>query len=208
MIGVLRRGCDCAVRQFCCTPPTASIIVSNVNCQIASQHVGHSQLPCLQTFRHHLHSSQVPAASQVVVNSQNPPKAPWTPTAQLTKRKLLTKRMGFLLQTLEAEQAADMDKSRKLPEFGPGDIIEIKMAVPENRRKVALMKGVVIARKNRGWQSAFTIRNYLGNAGGIERTLPLYSPSLLAVKVLEHRNVRRAKLYYLRDRKPSEYRVQ
>ena len=46
-------------------------------------------------------------------------------------------------------------------------------AVPENRRKVAVMKGVVIARKNRGWQSAFTIRNYLGNAGGIERTFPV-----------------------------------
>ena len=46
-------------------------------------------------------------------------------------------------------------------------------AVPENRRKVASMKGVVIAKKNRGWQSAFTIRNYLGNAGGIERTFPL-----------------------------------
>jgi len=108
------------------------------------------------------------------------------------------------MQTLEAEQAAAMDKSRRLPEFGPGDIIEIKVvsegalsmlclqikcnltawpypwplvllqAVPENRRKVALMKGVVIARKNRGWQSAFTIRNYLGNAGGIERTFPLW----------------------------------
>ena len=98
MIGVLRRRCYSAVRQFCCMPPTASIIVSNMNCQIASQHVGHSQLPCLQTFCHHLHSSRVPAASQVVANSQNPPKAPWTPTAQLTKRKLLTKRMGFLLQ--------------------------------------------------------------------------------------------------------------
>jgi len=133
---------------------------------------------------------------------------PWTPTAQLTKRKVLTKRMGFLLQTLDAEQAAAVDKSRKLPEFNPGDVVEVKMAVPENRRKVALMKGVVIAKKNRGWQSAFTIRNYLGNAGGIERTFPLYSPSLLGLTVLEHRPVRRAKLYYLRNRKPSEYRVQ
>lgn len=51
--------------------------------------------------------------------------------------------------------------------------ILLLQAVPENRRKVALMKGIVIARKNRGWQSAFTIRNYLGNAGGIERTFPL-----------------------------------
>lgn len=51
--------------------------------------------------------------------------------------------------------------------------ILLLQAVPENRRKVALMKGVVIAKKNKGWQSAFTIRNYLGNAGGIERTFPL-----------------------------------
>lgn len=51
--------------------------------------------------------------------------------------------------------------------------LPLSQAVPENRRKVALMKGVVIARKNRGWQSAFTIRNYLGNAGGIERTVPV-----------------------------------
>lgn len=112
------------------------------------------------------------------------------------------------MQTLEAEQTAAMDASRQLPDFGPGDVVEIRMAVPENRRKVAVMKGVVIARKNRGWQSAFTIRNYLGNAGGIERTFPVYSPSLLGVKVLEHRPVRRAKLYYLRGRKPSEYKVQ
>ncbi|DBA96056.1 TPA: hypothetical protein ACH3X1_001555 [Trebouxia sp. C0004] len=173
MIGVLRRGCRSAVTHFCCMPPPASITASSVNCQIASQHLEQLQPPCLQIFCHHLHSCQAPAASQVTTDGQNAPKAPWTPTAQLTKRKLLTKRMGFLLQTLEAEQAAATDKFRKLPEFGPGDTIEVKVAVPENRRKVALMKGVVIARKNRGWQSAFTIRNYLGNAGGIERTFPL-----------------------------------
>lgn len=49
----------------------------------------------------------------------------------------------------------------------------MSQAVPENRRKVATLKGIVIAKKNRGWQSAFTIRNHLGNAGGIERTFPL-----------------------------------
>lgn len=99
MMGVLRRGCySVLTTQSCCMPPTASITASSLNGQIASQHVGHSQLPCLQNLCHHLHSSQAPAASQVVANGQNPPKAPWTPTAQLTKRKLLTKRMGFLLQ--------------------------------------------------------------------------------------------------------------
>lgn len=50
---------------------------------------------------------------------------------------------------------------------------DLLQAVPENRRKVATLKGMVIAKKNRGWQSAFTIRNHLGNAGGIERTFPL-----------------------------------
>lgn len=202
-----RSVCDAAAR-ICSAPAVASFTTLGAGCQTAHQHIRHSLLPSLQTFLHQIHTSQEAHAPQVTANGQNSPMPPWTPTAQLTKRKILTKRMGFMLQTLEAEQAAAMDKTRALPEFGPGDLVEIKMAVPENRRKVALMKGVVIARKNRGWQSAFTIRNYLGNAGGIERTVPVYSPSLLGVQVLERRKVRRAKLYYLRDRKPSEYRVQ
>lgn len=135
------------------------------------------------------------------------PLPPWTPTDQRQKRKTLPKRMGFMLLELEKERMLQEGAAKKLPEFGPGDSLELKLSVPENRRRVAIVKGTCIAKRNRGWRTSFTIRNHIGGAGGIERTFPLYSPHIQEITVLTQKKVRRAKLYYLRDRVPKEYRV-
>lgn len=135
------------------------------------------------------------------------PLPPWTPTRELPKRKVLTKRMGHLLQTLEREKEAEAAATRPLAEFGPGDTVELRLSVPENKRRATTFKGIVIARSNRGIRSTFTLRALMGPLGGIERTFPLYSPHLLEIKVIERKNPARAKLYYLRGRLGKEHRV-
>lgn len=112
-----------------------------------------------------------------------------------------------MIKELEKEQEAKAAAEKAFPQFRAGDVLELKLAIPENKRRVSTFKGICIAKKNRGWRTSFTIRNSIGTSGGIERTFPLYCPTLLELKVLESRKVRRSKLYYLRDRNPKEYRV-
>lgn len=136
-----------------------------------------------------------------------PPQPPWTFTRHLQKRKTLPKRMGNMLQVLEVEKVKEQLAARNIPDFGPGAVLEVKLAIPENRRRVAVTRGLCIARRNRGIRTTFTIRNHLGTAGGIERTFPLFSPHIEEIRVITQRKVRRAKLYYLRNRQPREYRI-
>ncbi|KAK9916692.1 hypothetical protein WJX75_005877 [Coccomyxa subellipsoidea] len=111
------------------------------------------------------------------------------------------------MQVLEREAADRAAAEKKFPDFQPGDILELKLAVPENKRRPATVKGLCIARKNRSWRTSFTILNFIQGGGPVERSFPLYSPTLQSLSVIGRRKVRRAKLYYLRDRKPSEYRA-
>lgn len=115
--------------------------------------------------------------------------------------------MGNMLQVLEVEKVKEQLAARNIPDFGPGAVLEVKLAIPENRRRVAVTRGLCIARRNRGIRTTFTIRNHLGTAGGIERTFPLFSPHIEEIRVITQRKVRRAKLYYLRNRQPREYRI-
>ncbi|KAK9810500.1 hypothetical protein WJX72_011839 [[Myrmecia] bisecta] len=115
--------------------------------------------------------------------------------------------MGHLMQVLEGEMAVAAAAQKNLPDFGPGDVVQLKLAVPENKRRVSFMKGLCIARFNRGWRTSFTLRNFITGGGGLERTFPLYSPTIQEITVLKRQRTRRAKLYYLRDRQPREYRV-
>jgi large subunit ribosomal protein L19 len=137
------------------------------------------------------------------------PPPPWTPTRALAKRKTLPKRMGHLMQLLEQEKEFEAREARAHPEFSPGDLLELKLSVPENKRRTTVFKGICIAKRNRGYRTSFTLRNFVGGSGGIERSFPLYSPHLLEIKVLStaKRRYRRAKLYYLRNVQPKEYRV-
>ena len=127
------------------------------------------------------------------------PRAPWTASEALGKRKGLTKRGEHIVRALEQERVQAMEAERPLPAFWPGDVLEVRVQVPENRGREMTVKGLCIGRKNRALGSSFTIRNvYKGVA--YERQFPLYSPNLVDVKVLRSKKARRAKLYYLRDK--------
>ena len=108
-----------------------------------------------------------------------------------------------LLQDFETAQI-----SRKLPDFGPGDTVVVEVKVKEgDRERVQAYEGVVIARRNRGLNSSFTVRK-ISHGEGVERVFQTYSPSLGAITVKRRGNVRRAKLYYLRDRAGKAARIE
>ena len=156
-----------------------------------------------------VHSASV-AVEEYVQREPGVPILPWTPTRLLEKRKTLPKRMGYMMQLLEKEKEVAAINEKKYPIFKSGDLIEVRLAIPQNKGRETVFKGICLARKNRGWRTTFTLRNVIGNSGGIERTFPLYSPHVLDLKVLRSPNrkrYRRSKLYFLRDRQPKEYRV-
>ena len=96
---------------------------------------------------------------------------------------------------------------KKHPEFFPGDIIKVGVKITEGKRdRIQYFEGVCIAKKNRDINSSFTVRK-ISFGEGVERTFALYSPNLDTIKVIRSGKVRRAKLYYLRDRKGKSARI-
>ena len=111
-----------------------------------------------------------------------------------------------LIQTLEQEEIARLGK--KIPDFMPGDTVIVSVSVVEGTRKrVQAYEGVVIAKKNRGLNSSFTVRK-VSHGEGVERVFQTFSPALGAITVKRRGNVRRAKLYYLRDRAGKSARIE
>eukprot|EP00887_Chlorella_sp_A99_P001358 scaffold8.g1358.t1 len=165
----------------------------------------------LLSLRSFTQQTQPAAAAAAVATppplAQRPALPPWTPTRELVKRKVLTKRMGHLLQVLEREKEEEALRARPVPDFGPGDTVELRMSIPENKRRSTTFKGIVIARRNRGVRSSFTLRALVGALGGVERTFPLHSPHVAEIRVLDRKSPPRAKLYYLRRRVGKEHRV-
>jgi len=112
-----------------------------------------------------------------------------------------------LIQTLEQEQIAKLVAQRAVPDFRPGDTVRVSVKVVEgDRERVQAFEGVCIARKNSGINSNFTLRK-ISYGEGVERVFPLYSPRLTLIEVVRHGAVRRAKLYYLRDRRGKSARI-
>lgn len=110
-----------------------------------------------------------------------------------------------LIQTLEQEEIARLNKT--IPVFAPGDTVIVSVNVVEgNRKRLQAYEGVVIARRNRGLNSNFIVRK-VSNGEGVERTFPLYSPRIAKIEVKRRGDVRRAKLYYLRDRSGKSARI-
>ena len=110
-----------------------------------------------------------------------------------------------LIQTLEQEEIARLGK--KIPEFAPGDTVIVSVNVVEGSRKRAqAYEGVVIAKRNRGLNSAFTVRK-ISSGEGVERTFQTYSPLIAGIEVKRRGDVRRAKLYYLRERSGKSARI-
>ena len=112
-----------------------------------------------------------------------------------------------VIQQLEQEQIAQLTEGRSIPEFGPGDTLRVSVKVVEgSRERVQAFEGVCIARKNRGINSAFTVRK-ISYGEGVERIFPLYSPQIAEIQVVRRGRVRRAKLYYLRGRTGKAARI-
>ena len=114
------------------------------------------------------------------------------------------------MKTIEEINIANVKKisaEKKIPDFFPGDIIKVGVKITEGKRdRIQYFEGVCIAKKNRDLNSSFTVRK-ISFGEGVERTFALYSPIVDSIKVIRSGKVRRAKLYYLRDRKGKSARI-
>ena len=112
-----------------------------------------------------------------------------------------------LLQTLEREEVERIQEQRKLPTFSPGDTLRVNVRVTEGTRtRIQAYEGVCIARSGGGLNENFTVRK-ISYGEGVERVFPLHSPLIEGVTVVRRGKVRRAKLYYLRDRRGKSARI-
>jgi len=110
--------------------------------------------------------------------------------------------MSKIIEQLDAEQM-----TRKVPDFAPGDTVVVQVKVKEGQReRLQAFEGVVIAKKNRGLNSAFTVRK-MSHGEGVERVFQTYSHAIADIKVKRRGDVRRAKLYYMRERTGKAARI-
>ena len=110
-----------------------------------------------------------------------------------------------LIKTLEQEEIKRLKK--EVPDFSPGDTVIVNVNVVEgNRKRVQAYEGVVIAKRNRSLNSSFIVRK-VSSGEGVERTFQTYSPLIASIEVKRRGDVRRAKLYYLRDRSGKSARI-
>jgi large subunit ribosomal protein L19 len=110
-----------------------------------------------------------------------------------------------LIEQLESEEISRLAKT--VPDFSPGDTVVVNVKVVEgDRKRIQAYEGVVIAKRNRGLNSAFTVRK-VSSGEGVERTFQTYSPLIASVEIKRRGDVRRAKLYYLRDRSGKSARI-
>ena len=112
-----------------------------------------------------------------------------------------------LLQVLEQEEMARVTAGKTIPDFRAGDTVVVSVNVVEgSRKRVQAFEGVVIARRNRGINSSFIVRK-ISSGEGVERSFQTYSPTIASIEVKRHGDVRRAKLYYLRERSGKAARI-
>ncbi len=110
-----------------------------------------------------------------------------------------------LIGILEKEEIARLNKT--IPGFGPGDTVIVNVNVVEgDKKRTQAFEGVVIAKRNKGLNSSFIVRK-VSSGEGVERTFQTYSPSVASIEVKRRGDVRRAKLYYLRDRSGKSARI-
>jgi large subunit ribosomal protein L19 len=111
----------------------------------------------------------------------------------------------FLIAQIEQEEITRLNKT--IPAFAPGDTIIVNVNVVEGERKrVQAYEGIVIAKRNKGLNSSFIVRK-ISNGEGVERTFQMYSPLIASIELKRRGDVRRAKLYYLRDRSGKSARI-
>ena len=112
-----------------------------------------------------------------------------------------------IIHTLEQEEIARLSAGKTIPEFLAGDTVNVLVNVIEgSRKRTQAYEGVVIAKRNRGLNSSFIVRK-ISSGEGVERTFQLYSPTIASIEVKRRGDVRRAKLYYLRERSGKAARI-
>ena len=112
-----------------------------------------------------------------------------------------------IIAEIDAEQAAKLSAGRTIPAFQPGDTVVVNVKVTEGERtRVQAYEGVCIARNGGGINESFTVRK-ISYGEGVERVFPVLSPNIESIKVVRRGKVRRAKLYYLRDRRGKSARI-
>ena len=111
------------------------------------------------------------------------------------------------IEDINKETVKKISASKKITDFSPGDTIKVGVKIVEGKReRIQYFEGVCIAKKNRDLNSSFTVRK-ISFGEGVERTFALYSPNVDSLKVIRSGKVRRAKLYYLRDKKGKSARI-
>jgi len=112
-----------------------------------------------------------------------------------------------LIQQLEKEQVAKLTAGKQIPDFAPGDTVQVNVKVIEGERaRVQAYEGVCIGRSGSGLNESFTVRK-ISYGEGVERVFPLHSPMIDSIKLVRRGKVRRAKLYYLRGRRGKSARI-
>lgn len=112
-----------------------------------------------------------------------------------------------IIHTLEQEEIARLSAGKTIPEFRAGDTVNVLVNVIEgSRKRTQAYEGVVIAKRNRGLNSSFIVRK-ISSGEGVERTFQLYSPTIASIEVKRRGDVRRAKLYYMRERSGKAARI-
>jgi large subunit ribosomal protein L19 len=112
-----------------------------------------------------------------------------------------------IIETIEREEITRLAQGKKIPDFAPGDTVQVNVKVVEGERtRVQVYEGVCIGRSGAGLNESFTVRK-ISYGEGVERVFPLYSPMIDSIEVVRRGKVRRAKLYYLRARRGKKARI-
>ena len=112
-----------------------------------------------------------------------------------------------IIEQFEKDQIKSLVKGKKIPQFHPGDTVRVNVKVREGtRERIQAFEGVCIRKKNRGLSSSFTVRK-ISFGEGVERVFPIFSPSVDSISIVRSGQVRRAKLYYLRDLTGKKARI-
>ncbi|GAB4835038.1 hypothetical protein Ancab_033306 [Ancistrocladus abbreviatus] len=183
--------------SFNCNP-TAPILPAKqsfiVRSEASSSSEGESQLVSEENVQG---STDASSDSEIAQSNSE------TEEAQLEEKPTRKPRvkLGEIMGILNRRAVEASDKARPIPDIRTGDIVEIKLEVPENRRRLSVYKGIVISKQNAGIHSTIRVRRIIAGVG-VEIVFPLYSPNIKEIKVVDHRKVRKSRLYYLRDKLP------
>ena len=127
---------------------------------------------------------ELPENSEAEAVEEDEPRPPFKPRTKL----------GDVMGILNKRAVEASEEQRPVPDIRTGDVVQIRLEVPENRRRLSVYKGIVISRQNAGIHTTIRIRRIIAGVG-VEIVFPLYSPNIKEIKVVAHRKVRKARLY-------------